>query len=714
MKINMFLSGLFLICVVLLISGTAGADGVLIIDPEAQPGTIPHRIIQKPVPLSVKYHRVQIDINNRIASTAIDQVFRNSYNADLEGTYIFPLPEEAAITDFALYMDGNRVSGEILDKEQAREIYEDIVRKMKDPGLLEYIGRNMFKARIYPIPAHGETRIELVYEQTIEYDAGIYRYVYPLNTERFSPLPLEEVTISAEVKSAVPIKNIYSPSHEVDKEVKKFRARLGYEAFDVKPDKDFVLYYTVSEEDIGLNLLSYKNQGKDGFFLMMLSPGRLEGRAVPKDIIFVLDTSGSMKGPKIEQAKDAIRYCINGLRDDDRFDIINFATGINAFHNSLVPASEKNIKQALAFVDRLDARGGTNINDALLSSLEKFAGTGRPCMVVFLTDGEPTVGETDMSPILQNVAAANRVQARMFVFGVGNDVNTHLLDRIAEDHRGVSEYIGLHENIEIKVSSFYSKISEPVLSDIKLDFGEIRTAEMYPSVLPDIFKGTQLILLGRYRGEGASTITLTGQVNGKEKKFVYEGSFVIKDTQNEFLPRLWATRKIGYLMSEIRLKGENQELIDEIVRLSTEYGIMTPYTSFLVLEKDSDYERFGIDTGMAPAMKKEGERYKSAMERAAGEEAVSSAMDIIELKGSMVAGGPVLKTVKHIGDKTFYLRDGIWVDSAYRKGRKTVDTKYLSRRYFDLLKKKPELARYFAAAKNIIIVFESKCYRIME
>jgi len=223
---------------------TALTDGVLFIEHPAAPERVP-------VPLSVKYHRVSIEIDNGIATTSIDQVFINNYGMDLEGTYLFPLPEEAAIMDFVLYIDGRRVSGEMLDRNKARKIYEDIVRRMKDPGLLEYIGRNLFRARVYPIPGHGERRIELVYSQTLGYDAGLYTYVYPLDTERFSPEPLEEVTISAKVKSPVPIKSIYSPSHDIDIKLERSYASIGYEAKEVKPDKDFILYYTVSEEDVG-------------------------------------------------------------------------------------------------------------------------------------------------------------------------------------------------------------------------------------------------------------------------------------------------------------------------------------------------------------------------------------------------------------------------------------------------------------------------------
>jgi Ca-activated chloride channel family protein len=690
------------------------ADGVVIVDPDRQTNINVRSMLDQPQPLTVKYHRVSITINNRIAKTTIDQVFKNSYDRDLEGTYLFPIPESSTISDFALYMNGKKISGEILEKDEARKIYEDIVRRMKDPGLLEYVGRNMFKARIYPIPAHGETKIQLEYIQTIEFDDGIYRYVYPLNTERFSPLPLEEVTITADIHSSLPMKNIYSPSHRVDVSMDMFEARVGYESNDVKPDRDFVLYYSVSRADIGMSLLSYKKHGEDGYFAMLLSTGDLETEASPKDIVFILDTSGSMNGRKLIQAKQALRFCLSNLKGQDRFNLIGFSTGIHSLSESLIPVNEENINRALLFVERFKARGGTNINGALLTGLELFRDSENPGMIIFLTDGEPTVGVTDIGEILHNIELSNHKRTRVFVFGVGTSVNTHLLDKIAEDQRGLSEYVLPTENIEVKVSSFYRKISEPILTDVTLDFGKAHIYDIYPQNLGDIFNGTQLIVMGRYESGKKTSITLDGRVEERKKVYQYDALFNFENTENDFLPLLWATRKIGYLMGEIRLKGEREELVDEIVKLSTEYGIMTPYTSFLVLESDTDYNRWGIERGMEPQVMKRGRTYKSAMESASGEEAVRSSMDISDMKGSTVAEAPEMETVKHVGDRVFYLRGGVWVDREYNERMKVQTVKYLSARFFNLMEKKPALSRYFSVAKNIIVVFENKCYRVEE
>ena len=689
-------------------------DGVLIVEPPPRPDRPSKQ------PLTVKYHRVNVEITDQVATTRIDQVFKNSYDADLEGTYIFPLPESSAISEFSLWIDGKKTSGEVMDSEKARRVYEEIVRQMIDPGLLEYVGRNMFRARVYPVPARGETRIELVYTETLKYDAGLIRYVYPLDTERFSPDPIEEVTISAEVSSSVPIKTVYSPTHEIDTRMERHHAVAGYENSHVKPDRDFVLYYTVSEHDVGANVLTHREKGERGYFLLLLSPGKIDGPRLKKEIVFVLDTSGSMRGTKIEQAKHALSYCIDGLGAGDRFSVIGFATSATVLSNGLLPVNESTREQAHRFIDGFGARGGTNIHDALLEATEILDGSNpghtvsRPRIIVFLTDGEPTVGETDTKKILSKLENANRGRARVFVFGVGADVNTHLLDRLSIEHRGISEYVDQGENIEHVVSSFYTKIAEPVLSDIELEWTRAKPGEIYPIVLPDLFKGIQLVLLGRYDGHGSTALTLKGSVEGKQRTFVYESSFPAVQGKNDFIPRLWAMRKIGYLMNEIRLHSENQELIDEIVALSKEHGIMTPYTSFLVLESEEEYDRYGIPEDRAELVRERGKRYSAAMEKETGEQSVARASDIISMKQATVHTSPAQETVRHVGKKTFYYTDGGWVDSEYTDDIKTVEIRFLSKRYFDLVAKKPEIGKYLALGTSVTVVLEGRCYRIEE
>ncbi|HDH41362.1 MAG TPA: VWA domain-containing protein [Candidatus Altiarchaeales archaeon] len=704
---------LFEIFVLLLCIGftidLVSADGIIIPEPIPDIEHIP--------PLAIKYHHVDVTIDNQYARTEIDQVFLNDFYRDLEGTYIFPLPEEASISKFSMYVDDEELVGEILEKDKAREIYESIVRRLEDPALLEYVGRNMFKARVYPIPAKknnipGEKRIKLSYEEIVKCDSGICRYVYPLEPEGFSSKPLESVVITVKLKSNQPIKTIYSPTHKISiKRKDDYSAEISYEEENLLPEKDFELYYTISEGDFGINLLTHREREEDGFFMLMVAPKQdIEEKIIGKDIVFVIDTSGSMSGKKIEQAKNALEFCIKNLNEDDRFNIITFESNIEKFSDELVSADPDEISNALDFVDRIESGGGTNINEALLDALKMMNEDERPNIIIFLTDGKPTVGVRDIEEILENVKNANTENTRIFVFGVGYEVNTHLLDKISQQNKGVSEYVKPEEDIEIKISNFYTKIKNPVLSDLELEFENIPVKDMYPKELPDLFKGSQLIIFGRYSGSGDSLITLKGRIGDKEKTFTYEATFPRQNLRNEFIPRLWATRKIGYLLDEIRLHGEEKELVDEIIELSLKYGIMTPYTSFLV-EVDTEYGRpvrMEETRNLFDSILHTGEFWAPT-----GIEAVRSAKKTNELKSSDVyeTGS---ERVKSIGTKTFYYKDDVWTDNSYSSDMKTTDIVYGSETYFQMLRDYPEIGKYLSLGKKVKFCLGDECFNIGE
>jgi Ca-activated chloride channel family protein len=673
------------------------ADGFII--PNPRPG-------QDIPPLSVKYHHVKVEIVNQVARTSVDQVFVNHFGRDIEGTYIFPVPEGASVSDFAMYIGNERVQGEILDSREARRIYEDIVRRMRDPGLLEYMGRSLFRARVYPIPAKGEKRVQISYTEVLKSDGGLVKYLYPLNTEKFSRDPLDEVSISVRVESEVPIVNVYSPSHKVS--VRKGgpgRALVGYEDKRVRPDKDFLVYYSLSKDDIGLSFMNW--EGPDGgYFLLLASPRYAAAgeRVVNKNIVLVLDSSGSMSGAKIRQAKEAARFILNHLGPRDEFSLVDFDDGVTAFSDALVPATVENIGRALKFIDGIEDSGGTNINDALLQALSRTRAGDRPNYVLFLTDGLPTVGTTETSDILRHVQQANSSRSRVFVFGVGNDVNTELLDRISSDHRGTSIYIGETEDLEAAVSSFYEKISSPLLSDLTVTFRGIETNQVYPRSLPDLFKGSQLVLVGKYKGRGPVSVVLTGRSGREEKRFVLEGRALAAGEKFNFLPRLWATRRIGYLIEEIRLQGLNQELADEIRRLGLKYGIVTPYTSFLVTEREAQ----ALDAA-APAAR---EAILGGVVGGVGAVRAAKATQAFKLedRAAQVASERIL----YKDDKTFYLKDGVWTDSEYKDGAPAETVKFNSDAFYKLIAEKPGIAKYLSAGSKLVVVFEGVTYRIVE
>ena len=706
MKRAIFLSLFFVVA----IAGVVWADGFII------PRPIPPDV-DVPPNLSVKYHRVNVEITDQVARTTVDQVFVNHHHRDIEGTYIFPMSAQAAISNFSMFVGNEEISGKILDKVEARRIYEEIVRRRRDPALLEYFGDGMFQASVYPIPAHGEARIKLHYSEMLRRDASTCGYRYTLGTEKFSRDPLESVELTVRIESKTPIMSIYSPSHDIRVERDgDRRAVVTYEEEGTRPDKDFLLYYTVSDDEIGVDLISFEDEDHDGYFLAMISP-RFEldaSRASAKDILFILDTSGSMQGEKIVQAKGALSFCLNGLGESDRFNVIDFDDQVRPFKPALVAADRRNTEDALSFVERCEAEGGTNINDALLTGFDQIARSERASFVIFLTDGLPTVGETDVRRILANAEEANHSKTRLFVFGVGYDVNTRLLDRLAGDHHGVSDYVHPSEDIEVKVSQFFTKVSHPILTQLALTFDGVRTYDLYPKELPDVFKGSQILVLGRYEGEGHARVTLAGRSRGGDRKVGFDVNFS-GERENDFIPRLWATRKIGYLIDQLRLHDENKELVTEVVRLSKKYGIITEYTSFLV---DADY-RTPLRELAAPAEQRLNESKKievggAAVHRSqAAKIATQSSRALDAYKDAEGVEHKITKIVQ-AGARTFYNKGGLWVDSDFEGDPKRLKVKRYSNAYFELLKTAPEVGKYYAMGDNVIFMMSGTAVEVSD
>lgn len=633
------------------------ADGFIVVEGQQLRAAQPPPGWPQPVPrwpyafapLEVTYHHVKVKIDGQVAVTSVDEEFYNPNAQRLEGTYLFPIPKGAQIDKFSMDIGGRQVEAELLPADKARSLYEEIVRKLRDPALMEYADRDVFRVRIYPIEPNGRKHITLSYTQVLKSDSGVVGYVYPLNTEKFSAKPIPSVSIQVELASDRPLKSIYSPSHSV--EIKRHgedRATIGYEAKDALPNTDFALYFAPEKAEVGVNLLAHKTGDEDGYFLLLASPGMeaQEKKVLPKDVAFVLDTSGSMAGRKLEQAKKALEFCVENLGSNDRFELIRFSTEVEPLFGKLVSASEEHCRQAEAFIKELKPMGATAIDDALLKALalRSAQDTDRPFVVIFLTDGMPTIGTTDEGQILADVRKANVGQTRIFCFGIGADVNTHLLDRITEETRAFSQYVLPDEDLEVKVSSFFSKIKDPVLANPSLEFtGNVRVNKLYPSPLPDLFRGDQLVLVGRYSGHGPSAIILAGTVNGAKRKFTYEVNFPDRAEEHEFIPRLWATRRVGYLLDQIRLNGESAELRDEVTDLARRYSIVTPYTAYLILE-DEDRRRVPLALQSLPRLYSDaGARNEAAQnwgdykKDVAGEKALAGARYGFALRNADVA-----------------------------------------------------------------------------
>lgn len=698
----------------LAITSPAYADGIIIPEPPiCDPGPCP-----QPIPLSalaIKYHRVTVTIDHQVAVTRVDQVFRNDQSTTVEGTYIFPLPAGAAVTSFTMWVDGQPVEGKVLSREEARRVYEDIVRQLRDPALLEYVDHGAVQASIFPIEPGGERRIQLEYTQVLASEGGLIRYLYPLNTEKFSTQPLEQVSVNVEVRSDDPIRAIYSPSHPI--EVTRMgddRFQASYEDEGVTPNQDFELYYSVAQGRVGLSLLTYRNpedDDRDGYFLLLAAPGiEVEPRLViGRDVFIVLDQSGSMEGEKLEQAKSALRYILDHLNREDRFNIIAFNSSTRAYADGLRPADEAS--QASRWVDTIAARGSTDINRALLEAASQ-SDAERPALVIFLTDGLPTAGVTDSPAIIEQFAEAAPSSLRLFAFGVGYDVDTILLDSLAQGHHGTTTYVTPGQAIDEAVSGFYAKVSTPVLTDLSIDLGDVGAYDLYPDPLPDLFAGSQLVLVGRYRHAGGATIRLTGRVEGETQSLGFPDQTFRASGGPDFLPRLWATRKVGALLNQIRLQGAEKEVVDQIVRLSIRYGIVTPYTSYLVTEpsalgaeaqgqiaSDAYKQMLAAPTQAAG---------QAAVERAAGESALGGA------QAPVAPSGEAANVVRLAGARTFTLVDGVWVDTAFDP--QTMTTKrvpFASSDYFALAAAREDLAAAFALGPRVIALSDGVAYEVV-
>jgi len=743
-KLTRFLL-LFLICTAGAV--IASAQGVIVPGPCRRCPSPPINEFPVTLPRSLPVKSIKIDtrISSQVATTHVEQVFRNDTNAILEGTYFFPIPESASITEFAIWDGDRRLVGEVRTREEARRIYDEIVRRQRDPGLLEYAGKDLFQASIFPIPARSDKKLEITYTQVVHAEGGTVSYRYPLGMGRQST-QIGTVAGLVEVESRDPLRNVYSPTHAIDvKRNTDRRSLVSFESDSTKEPQDFQLFYTISKEDFGLTLLTHREPGKDGYFLLMISPKDdwTEQEYSAKDVVFVVDTSGSMaQEGKMEKARSALLYGVSILRPQDRFNVISFAGEEHLMETGLIAADEKGRARGAAFVKGLKPVGGTNINQSLLASLAQFrdADRDRPKILVFMTDGLPTVDETNVNKILDNVRKVSKPGVRMFTFGVGYDVNTALLDKLASENGGMADYVEPKEDLEVKVSNFFTKVNYPVLTDLQIDMGGAKTDLIYPRSIPDVFRGSQVTLIGRYSNAAsldAISLRLTGKSSGQSRSFTYDKlSFPLRAEANDYLPRLWATRRVGWLMEQVRTNGEQKELRDEIVDLGTRYGIVTPYTSYLALEDNAVSRGFtnGPINGRADSLnllRNKAPASQPTMAQSVGGAVAPADAPTLNATTGVVAveqskrardqqQAEKLKeearkdAVRRVEGKTFYLIDDVWTDSEFKTDAKLPETvvKFASDEYFALLKQNPKLGSYFSLAERVLVVFEGRVYRV--
>lgn len=772
-KFNGKLSGLVLL----------GALGVLTTGAHAQsdirPPIFPPRPWPHPVPwpwpqpilnqeLQLVSQTAHVVIKGSMAQTHLEQTFQNVTGRTIEGTYIFPLPEGAAVSGFAMMINGKRTEAEILEGAKARQIYTGIVQKLRDPAILEFIDRNLIRARIFPIAASAEQEVELDYSESLRAESGSFRYVMPLRLPTGGAA--RNAAVDIQIQAPGGIRAVYSPTHNI--EIKRTGnaadenahitgqftatgAQPGAGGSDTATpsqrggsDRDFVLYYTVNKSRVGVNLVTYQPPAEDGYFMLLAAPDAAikPQEIAAKDVVFVLDTSGSMEGEKIAQARRALLNLLGNLNPSDYFNIITFSSDVRTFRDDLNAVNPATIAAARNFIGAIKAVGGTNINDAMQEALKMLragsaAAHSRPQQVIFMTDGEPTVGETDVTQILKNTRAANHASntptsdtlARLFVFGVGYDVNTRLLDTLAEDNRGSSDYVLPQEDIEQKVGSLYAKMAYPVLANPQLNWGDMKVYDVYPKRLPDLFRGTQTVVFGRYGGSSKAHVELIGTASGHEERIAGQGDLEDAGSRNDTLPRLWAMRKVGYLIDDARRSDYPlaDEVKDEIIKLSKRYGIITPYTTGLITE---DAPVTSGPIVRQPPYFGRARRPAGQMRGAAGPAGPlawdnsatlalgagtsgANAVAVSKATNALREADQVKDTAgtRYIAGKAFLLQDGVWTDTTFdaQQSPKITHIKFASSAYFALLKE-ATVAKWLSLGQRVLVVLKGKTVQIDE
>ena len=556
-------------------------------------GFIVDRHGHQPVTRTFEIREVAIDarVRDQVAEVQVSQTFHNPGSGTIDAEYLFPLPEEGAIQGFVLLVDGKELPGRLLPKEEARRIYEEIVRTKRDPALLEYMGRGVYRTSVFPIPPGADRKVTMRYTQVCKRDRDVVEFLYPLGTQKFTSKPIQRLSLTARIESKDPIKSLYSPVYDATiTRSGDHEAKVSIEQRDTVPSTDFRLVYTLAKGTVGANVLSYRpSEGDDGFFLLLASPEvkSADSKPLPKTVVFVIDRSGSMAGKKIEQAKKALQFVLNNLRDDDLFNIIAYDDRVETYKPELQRFNSSSREEAERFVANIREGGSTNISEALKSAMGQIKDESRPNYVIFMTDGLPTAGEVNEMKIAQGTTESNKARARLFVFGVGYDVNARLLDRLSGGNSGTSEYVKPDDDIERHVAAFYGKMTRPALSTISVELSGTDLNRTYPRDVPDLFEGGQIVWVGRYRQSGKATLRLKGKVAGESQslEFPVELAKAGSGSSYDFVEKLWAIRRVGFIIDQIDLNGQNKELTDELIALSTKYGILTPYTSFLADER---------------------------------------------------------------------------------------------------------------------------------
>jgi Ca-activated chloride channel homolog len=689
---------------------------------------------------------VTVRVTDRVARVEVEEWFRNTGGGTAEGDYIYPLPGETVFSDFSLFQGEEELKGETMEASKARAIYEEIVRRRRDPALIELAGNGLLRARVFPFGPNETRNVRLQYTQVLDRAGDALRFRYLAGRARPAggvtpPAPARSdgtpLTFTLIADNASRYGEPFSPTHRL--QVTRDKQRLSVRPAG-SPDGSFEVFLPLATSGVGISLAAHRVNGEDGYFMLTLSPGAVRGVAEPRDVAVVVDTSGSMSGEKIEQAREALRQLLGSLGAKDRFRMVSFANQVQSHRPNWSEATPAALNDARAWVDRLSATGGTNISGALEEVLRTPPGSGRMHIVVFMTDGQPTVGESNPDRIAARVEAAAG-DARIFTFGVGYDLNTYLLERIAVAGRGTVDYVEPGRNVEEAVGSLANRIKLPVLVDLSFAGSPVRLKEIQPARLPDLYAGQDLVVFGRYEstgGNGSGQLTIAGRRGGQGERYAARVEFPAHVSTGDYIPGLWAARKIGELTRNIRVEGSTPERVAEVRDLALRYGLLSEYTSYLVQEPSVAQLRSapplggtgagrgggvggggGIATGLlplspaaAPVPATSGQaavdsaktssllrEARSRSEVAAAEQAVVDGLTV----NSTPQRRADLADARVVAGRRFRLLSGVWTDTAHDDRSRVVAVEPFSEVSFKLLQKLPELTPYLSAFDAVIV-----------
>ena len=698
------------------------------------------RVIAPREPGAVEMTKVEADVSivNQVATTTLVIHLQNRTHRRLESELIVPVPEGASVRSFSYQGASGEVSAKLLPADEARRIYESIVAQMRDPALLEFVGYGLVRSSVFPVEPNGTQQVRLTYEHLLKADGNRVDYVLPRTESLEYRVPWH---ITVKVRSRQPISTVYSPSHRLVKERKNPKIITGHVAKDARTEPgSFRLSYMLEQDGMTASLYAYpEDEGDDGYFLLLMGLPATPlpkdgGQAIKREVTFVFDRSGSMNGEKLRQVREAAFQVLAGLEDGEAFNVIVYNEGVDLFSNEPVIKTEESVEAARAYLKGVKARGGTNIHGALTEALAQKPTQGMLPIVLFLTDGLPTIGETSEVVIREVASKHNPHNRRVFTFGVGVDVNTPLLDKVASETRATATFVLPKEDVEVKVAQVFKRLSGPVLAEPELTVVNAagnpaprRTRDMLPMQMPDLFEGDQLVVLGQYVGAKPLNFLLEGNYLGNKRTFKFEFALDKTSKKNAFVPRLWASRKIAFLIDAIREMGGNgrpassiasdprlKELVDEVIRLSTEFGILTEYTAFLAREGTDlaegevvrgaamdNFERRAVSvrSGLGAVNQETNMLYfkKAAPSLNFRNNFLDADMNSIEVSG-----------VQQVNDKAFYQRDKQWIDSriADKEAKADRTIEFGSKAFFDLVRRLAEQNRQGVIAMGGDVLLE--------